>query len=202
MLTDDSLPQWIKDFLTESIDAYLTLIDVVYTRCKQIEQTALKNECGELCDRHGTLDEYRLDGKYAAGQAYRMMVLLRERLGEASWKESPYAQRGRSPEELARWAWENPWRKVQTKVNPVAMDEAPLEWMEFYMLYPERERQALVYTIGNGMTLSETAQKMGIGRQAVQTLLMRARARGIAARDERVGIASHGYWDRTMNPKR
>lgn len=182
------LPQWLRDQLTEMIDSHLILIPLLEERCTQTAEACHRNEDGDLCDDAGTLDDYRLDGKYSAGQAIRLLQVLRERLTDAEWAQSPYAQLPMDPRRLADWAWANPWKPLKLKLATTPMDEAPLQWRDFYLLYPERERQALVYELGCGMSLQEIADKMGITIQAVRSLLSRARARGQNARDVRVGV--------------
>ncbi len=198
MLQVSPLPQWVKNRLTDMIDAYLTLIPVIEQRCAVVAAGARRDEQGELWDGIGTVDEYRLDSKYCAGQAVRLIALLRERFTEEQWELSPYSKVPKKPNELARWAWTNPWKHLKLRLVTAAMDEAPLEWRDFYLLYPERERQALVYTMGCGMSLQEAADKMGITLGAVKAILSRARARGRNARDARAGIKENdSYWARS-----
>lgn len=187
-MLESPLPQWIRDQLTEMIDAHLMLLPLLEERCMEVAEAGRRNPDGDLCDQAGTLDGYRLDGKYIAGQVVRLLHLLRERMSESEWERSPYCDVPVDPETLADWAWKNPWKHLKVRLEIAAMDEAPLKWRDFYLLYPEKERKALVYTMGCGMSLQETADKMSTSKSTVQTLLQRARARGKNARDERAGI--------------
>ena len=187
-MLESPLPQWIRDQLTEMIDAHLMLLPLLEDRCIGVAEAGRRNSDGELCDPAGTLDGYRLDGKYVAGQVVRLLHLLRERTSESEWERSPYCETPADPAKLAEWAWKNPWKDLRVRVPVTALDEGPLAWRDFYLLYTEKERKALVYTMGCRMSLRETAAKMNISVRRVRDILEQARTKGKAARDKRVGI--------------
>jgi len=175
-MLESPLPQWIRDRLEAVVDAYLETIDLVEERCNTLADKGRKNDEGKFCDDTAAIDEYRIDGKYCAGQATRLRGMLRERMTKAEWEQSPYQEIPTDPAKLAEWGWKNPWKRMIPVPTPeTAMEE--LQWKDFFLRFTERERRALVYTIGCRMTPKEAADKMGIKVKTLHNILQRARHR-------------------------
>lgn len=178
MIPRTPLPEWLIDAnlttLQEAIQGYHDALPLLETRCQAVAETDRLNERGIPCDDFGSLTEYRLDAKYCAGQVVRLIRAFQEMLPRAEWDGHRYSQITANPRELAPWAWLNPW-KGQTPPMPETVNE--LDWKEFFLRFTERERRALIYTIGGKMPLRQAAEKMGITVRTLRTILLRARHR-------------------------
>ena len=175
MIPRTPLPEWLIDknltMLQEAIQGYQDALPLLAARCQSIAETDQVNERGIPCDDHGSLTEYRLDAKYCAGQVVRLIRAFRDMTPRAEWEGHRFSLIPTNPRQLAPWAWLNPWKGG-------AMPEGTLntlDWKDFFLRFTERERRALVYTIGCGMRHAEAARKMGISVKRLRNILFDAR---------------------------
>lgn len=165
MLQSD-LPQWVRDRRKEMAEAYRQAADRLLERCEQIKTSGHRNEMGKRCDRFGTIDEYRLDAKYCAGQAARLQTV--------HYDELPPDCQPMNPQAFAEWAWRNPFKDVQPVPLPkdAMLTFGPDEMMD---RFTQREAEALILCIGLMMTERQAAEVMGTKEEVVKQLIYNAR---------------------------
>lgn len=178
MITRTPLPEWLIDnnltTLRAAIEGYQDTLPKLAARCQSLAETDRVNERGIPCDDYGSLTEYRLDAKYCAGQVVRLIRAFRDMTPRAEWDGHRLSLIPTNPRQLAPWAWLNPWKGG---ISPIPETVNELDWREFFLRFTERERRALVYTVGCKMTLRQAAAKMGITVRTLRTILLRARHR-------------------------
>ncbi len=174
MLQPHPFPQWIIDSMPTMIEGYIASIPLLEARCQHIAYGDHFDADGMPCDGTGTLTEYRLDAKYCAGALGRLLVVYRDMVPLNAWKDTPFANMPTNPRQIAPWAWDNPWKDRIKGATELIGD---MQWSEFYLRFTERERRALVYTIGCKMTHQQAAAKMGITVKTLRNTLLQSRKR-------------------------
>lgn len=174
MVLPRQIPQWVIDDLEEVIIGYQDSLPLLYSRCQTLARSGRVNGAGIPFDEKGTLSHYLMDAKYCAGQTVRMTLTLREMIPPAQWESHPLAQLPTRARDLAPWAWDHPWKDCLV----VVMSEVNiLQWKDFFLRFTEKERRALVYTIGLKMKYREAAAKMGISVSRLKKIVLNARKR-------------------------
>lgn len=170
------IPQWVRVRLTDFLDGYRKAAGLCEDRCTDLAVVGIRNEDGDLYDEVGTIDEYRLDAKYCAGQASRLKLTMEGRATPEeheteSWREVPY-----DPRRIARWAWQNPWKRVAPLPRPKdAMRTLRLH--EMLQEFTQREAEALILVEGLRLPYRKAAKIMGCSEKTLDALLCTARHR-------------------------
>lgn len=178
------VPQWVRDKITEVIRAYRQIVGLCENRCRQLDESDRRDAQGRACDDFGTIDDYRMDAKYCAGQAARLPPLLAGRLTAEEYDqiintlEKPERKRSQEepwdPRKLAQWAWDNPWKRTAPlpETDDALFDFRPEQWMQ---PFTQREAEALILTVALLMNEREAARVMETSIRNVRLLLHSAR---------------------------